>query len=153
MSARSVCKRHLAVGVMLGARDFGAAETAGDLNFDAARAGLHRAHDRLLHGAPERDALLELIDDVLADETRVELGMLDLDDVDLNALAGQMLEALADVFDPDAALADDDTGLGGVDDHARLIGAPLDLDLLIAAERIQRLKNLRIATSSCSQSM
>ena len=67
-------QRHLAVVVALGTRDFRAAEAAGDLHLHAARAGLHRAHDRLLHGAAERDALLELIDDVLTDEARVEFG-------------------------------------------------------------------------------
>src|SRR5581483_1526915 len=97
-------QRHLAVVIALGARDLGAPQTAGDLHFDPARAGFHRSHDRLFHRAPEGDALLELIDDVLGDQTRVELGMLDLHDVDLNVLAGQLFQALADVFDADAAL-------------------------------------------------
>ena len=121
-------QRHLAVVVLLGPRDFGAAETTRDHDLHAARAGLHGPHDRLLHGAAKGDALLELVDDVLPDQTRVELGMLDLDDVDLHVLLGQALEALADVLDADAALADDDAGLGGVDDDAGLIGAALDLD-------------------------
>ncbi len=44
-------------------------------------------------------------------------------------LAGEQLEIFADVVDTDAALSDDDAGFGGVDDYARLIGTPLDLDL------------------------
>src|ERR1700686_1355214 len=54
--------------------------------------------------------------------------MLDLHDVDLNGFLRQVLETAPDIFDPDAALADDDAGLGGVDDDAGLIGASFDLD-------------------------
>ena len=121
-------QRHLAVVVALGARDLGAAQATRNLYLDAARAGLHRAHDRLLHGAAKRDPLLELIDDVLTDQARVELDRLDLDDVDLDLLAGQRLEVAADLVDPHPALADDDAGLTGVDDDAGLVRAPLDLD-------------------------
>ena len=52
---------------------------------------------------------------------------------------------------PDAALADDDAGLAGVDDHAHLVGAPLDLDFARSPPSATcRPKYLRIATSSCS---
>ena len=122
-------ERHLSVGVPLGTGDLGAAEASGNLNLDAARAGSHGPHDGLFHGATESDALLQLVDDVLRDETGVQLGMLDLHHVDLNVLAGELFEVLANVFDADAAFADNDARLGGVDDHARLVGAAFDLDL------------------------
>src|ERR1700693_4931491 len=54
--------------------------------------------------------------------------MLDLNDVDLDALLGELLEPAPDILDADTSLADDDPGLRGVDDDARLVGAPLDLD-------------------------
>ncbi len=53
-------------------------------------------------------------------------------------LAGQPLEVPANPVDADAALADDDAGLCGVDDDARLVGAPLDLDLADRAIRSGR---------------
>src|SRR5581483_8545245 len=121
-------QRNLAVVVALGARDLRAAQTPRDLHLHAARAGLHRAHDRLLHRPAERDALLELVDDVLTDEARVQLRRLDLDDVDLDLLPRQLLEVAADLVDADAALPDDDARLARVDDHARLVRTPLDLD-------------------------
>src|SRR5579883_1389671 len=122
-------QRNLPVGVMLGSRDLRAAQAAGNLHFDPARAGAHGPHDRLFHGATKRDALLKLIHDVLGDQARVELGMLNLHHVDGDVFAGEPFEVASNIFDADAALADDDTGLGGVDDDARLIGPPFDLDL------------------------
>src|SRR6202051_595507 len=121
-------QRNLSIVILLGARDLGATQATGDHHLHSASAGFHRAHDRLLHRAPEGDAFLELIDDVLADQTRIELGMLDLHDVDLNGFLRQVLEAAPDVFDPDATLTDDDARLSGVDDDAGLIGAAFDLD-------------------------
>jgi hypothetical protein len=127
MSARSVCSGTLP-SWLRSVRDFRAAEATRNLDLDAAGAGFHRAHDALLHGATKRDALLELIDDVLTDQTGIEFRNLDLDDVHLDLLAGELLEVTADLVDADAALADDDTRLTGVHDHARLVGAALDLD-------------------------
>ena len=46
--------------------------------------GAHRRGDRLLHGAAERHALLELLGDVLGHELGVEVGALDLLDVELD---------------------------------------------------------------------
>ena len=80
-------QRHAAVGVGLGARHLGAAEAAGDLDLDALGAGAHRAGQRALHRAAEGDAVLQLLGDRLRDELRVELGALDLEDVDLDLLA------------------------------------------------------------------
>ena len=50
--------------------------------------------DRLLHGAAERDAALELGGDVLGDELRVGLGLADLDDVEEDLVLGELLEVL-----------------------------------------------------------
>ena len=120
-------QRHLTIVILFASCDFSTTETPRNHDLHALGAGLHGAHDRLLHGAAERDTLFELVDDILADETRVEFGMLDLDDVDLNVFLGQVLEVLANIFDADAALSDNDTGLRSVNDHARLIGTTLDL--------------------------
>ena len=75
-------QRHAALAVPLAARDLGAAEAARRLDADALRAHAHRARDRFLHRAAERDAALELQRDVLGDELRVEVGPPHLVDVD-----------------------------------------------------------------------
>ena len=82
----------------------------------------------LLHGAAERDALLELIDDVLADQARVELGKFDLDDVHLE-LAGEASRGYVRISSmPTPRLPMMIPGLPVLHDHARLIGTALDLD-------------------------
>ena len=79
--------------------------------------------------APERDAILELLRDRLRDELRVELGALDLVDVDVDALAGDRVEVLAERVHLDAGLPDHDPGAGGVDvdRHALLVLADQDV--------------------------
>ena len=74
---------------------------------------------------------LELLGDGLSDEVGVELGTLDLDDVDVDlALAdlGDLLEVSAQGVDLGALLADDDAGAGGVDDDLHLVAGALDID-------------------------
>ena len=116
-------QRHTTLVITLDARDFGAAQTAAALDLDPLRAHAHRALHRALHGAAERDALRELARDVVGDELRVELGTLDLLDVDADFLARQMRELVAQLVDFGALLADHDARTAGVqrdDDLARL---------------------------------
>src|SRR5262249_35770394 len=77
-------QRRAALRVALGAAHLGAAEPAAADHLDAVRAGTHRRCDRPFHRAPEADAVLELLRDRLGDELRVELGALDLVDVDVD---------------------------------------------------------------------
>ena len=121
-------QRHAAVAIPLATRHLGAAEPAAHLDLHALGAGAHAAHQRLLERAAEGDALLELRGDVLGDQRRVELGRLDLVDGDPHLLAGDPLELVAQRVDRRALLADDDAGLGGLDDHGELVGAALGLD-------------------------
>src|SRR5262245_58105309 len=74
-------QRHAALAVPLVARHLGAAEAARRGDADALGTELHRRLNRLLHGATEGDATLELRRDVLGDELRVGLGLADLLDV------------------------------------------------------------------------
>ena len=75
-------QRHPALAVPFGARDLGAAETAGAGDADALGAEAQRRLDRALHRAAERDAALELVGDALRDELGVDLRLADLDDVE-----------------------------------------------------------------------
>ena len=83
---------------------------------------------RLAHGAAERHAAGELLGDALGDQLRVDLGVLDLEDVQLDLLAGELLELAADAVGLGAAAADDDARTGGVDVDADAVTGALDLD-------------------------
>ena len=122
-------ERHAAVRVALGPRHLGAAEAAGDLDLHALRAGAHRRGQRALHRAPEGDAVLELLGDRLGDQLRVELRALDLADVDLDRLLGELVEVAAKRVDLGARLADHDARAGRVDVHGDLAALLGDRDV------------------------
>src|SRR4029077_7176510 len=121
-------QRHPAVGIAFGARHLGAAEAAGDLNLHALCARAHGRGQRAFHRAPERDPVLELLGDRLRHEFGVELGTLHLADVDLDRLAGELVEVLAQRVDFAPGLADHDPRARGVDVH-RHLAAALDRDV------------------------
>src|SRR6185369_5488882 len=76
-------ERHAALVVGLAPAHLAAAETARALDLHAGCAGSDRARERALHRAAEGDAIRELLGDRLRDELRIELGALDLVDVDV----------------------------------------------------------------------
>src|SRR3990172_10557923 len=119
-------QRHAPLAVPLPAAHLGAAQAAGALDADALRPELHRRGDRLLHGAPEGHAPLELEGHVLRHELRVELRLADLLDVDEHLARRERGQLLAQVLHLGAALADQDARPRGVDVHADLLAGPLD---------------------------
>src|SRR5207253_10872012 len=121
-------QRHAAFAVPLHARDFGAAEPARAIDADALGAEPHRRLHRALHGAAERDAALELLGDRFGDQRGVELGLADFDDVDDDVGGGDIGNALAQLVDVGALLADHDAGTRRVDRHAALLVRTLDHD-------------------------
>src|SRR5206468_12067012 len=110
-------QRYAAFGVRLRARHRSATEptTAGDLH--ALRPGADRRRERALHRAAEADPVLELLRDRLRDELGVELGALDLVDVDVDVLVGDRVQLFAQRVDLDTGLADHDAGARRVDVH------------------------------------
>src|SRR5215207_4221705 len=122
-------QRDAAVGVGLRAGHLGAAEAAGHLDAAALGAGAHGARERALHRAPEGDAVDELLGDRLRDELRIELGALDLEDVDLDRLAGEPVQVTAQRVDLGARLADHDARAGRVDVDLDLAGVLADRDV------------------------
>jgi len=108
-------QRDAALGVALRAAHLRAAEAAAALDADALRAGAHPRGQRALHGAAEADAVLKLLGDRLRDELRVELGTLDLVDVDVDVLLRDVVQLTAERIDLDARLADHNAGTRGVD--------------------------------------
>ena len=83
----------------------------------------------LAHGTTEGDAGGELLGDGLGHQLSVHLGVLDLEDVELDLLAGQLLQVAADAVGLGAAAADDDARTGGVDVDADAVAGALDLHL------------------------
>src|SRR5206468_2380152 len=73
-----------------------AAEAARALHPDPARAALHGRLHGLAHRAPERHPARQLLGHALGDQLRVDLRVLDLEDVELDLLAGELLQIAAD---------------------------------------------------------
>src|SRR5213593_4142555 len=122
-------QRHAAVAIPLAARDLAAAQPARAGDADAVGAQAQRGRHRLLHGAAERDALLQLERDVLGDELRVELRMDDLLDVEVDLLGRARLQLVLQLLDLGALATDDDARPRGEDRDPRAVGRALDVDL------------------------
>ena len=122
-------QRHATLAVPLATAHLRAAEATRALDPDAQRTALDRRGDRLAHRAAERHATFELLGDALRDQHGVELGALDLDDVDGDAAAGDLLELLAQDVDFGALLADDDARTRGPQLDDGLVALALDVDL------------------------
>ena len=60
-------ERHTTLVISLDARDLGPAQTATAFDLDSARSHAHGTLYRALHGATERDALRQLVGDVVGD--------------------------------------------------------------------------------------
>ncbi len=91
-------------------RHLGAAQATGHLDLHALGAGAHRAGERTLHRATEGHSVLELLGDRLRHQLGVELGALDLEDVDLDLLVGHAVQVTAQRVHFGARLADHDAG-------------------------------------------
>jgi hypothetical protein len=121
-------QRHAALTLPLATRDVRTAETAGALNTNALGTERHGHFHSLLHGATERDAAFELEGDVLSDELSLDLGLLDLLDVEEDLLARELRELVLDLLDLLTLAADHHARTGGVDLDAHAVGGALDED-------------------------
>src|SRR4051794_39221185 len=121
-------QRDATLAVELRARHLRAAEATRALHPDALRAALQRGLHRLSHRPPERHPAGQLLGHTLRDELRVDLGRLHLEDVEVDVLAGELLEVAADAVGLRAAAADDDARPGSVDVDVDAVTGALDLD-------------------------
>ncbi len=121
-------QRHPAFAVELRATHLGTAEAPGTLHPDALGAALHRGLHGLAHRPPEADPAGQLLRHALRDELGVDLGVLHLEDVELDLLAGQLLKVATDAVGLGATTPDDDPGTSGVDVHPQPALGPLDVD-------------------------
>src|SRR5258705_5836500 len=121
-------ERHASVAVALGAGHFGAAQPPRADDAYPAGAGPHGRCDRLLHRAADRDALLQLARNVLADQRRVHIGLLHLVDVEEDLLLRDVLELVPELVDLLTAPADHQSRPRGRDVDGDLRASPLDHD-------------------------
>ena len=112
----------------LGTCDFSTVETAADLHLDALGAHAHGGGDSHLHGTAVSHLALDLTGKVGGHELGVEFGTLDLVDIDLHFLVGDLLKFLLQSFHLFALLADDDTGARCADGHGHHLERALDDD-------------------------
>src|SRR6185312_5612114 len=121
-------QRDAALAVELRARHLRAAQAARALHPDALRARLERRLHGLAHRTTERHPARQLLGDTLRDELRVDLRRLHLEDVEVDVLAGELLEVTPDAVGLGAAAADDDARTRGVDVDVDAVTGALDLD-------------------------
>jgi hypothetical protein len=145
---------HAALRVALRAAHLGAREPAAALHLHALGARADRRGEGALHRAPEADAVLELLRDRLRHELRVELGPLDLVDVDVHGLIGHAVDLLAERIDLDPGLANHDPWAGGVDVDRDPLGVLADQDVGQARVRelpVDVLADLDVLEQECRE--
>src|SRR5579859_178918 len=121
-------QRQTALEIPLGTGDLVAVQAAGNANLDSLAAETQRRIDALAHGAAEANALLKLESDVLGDQLGVELGLVDLENVDKHIAAGALAELGLELLNLRTLAADHDAGTRGADDEPQLVARTLDLD-------------------------
>src|SRR5690606_29110710 len=90
----------------------------------------------------ESHASGELLGDALGDQLRLGLGVLHLEDVQLDLLLGELLEVGADALGLGSTATDHDARAGGVNVDANTVTGALDLDASDAGAVERRLKHL-----------
>ena len=143
--------------VMLGTRYFRAVQTTADHDLNALGAGVHCLAHCLLHRAAEERALFKLSGDVFRKKLGVEIGVLDLDDVNVNLFAvDKLFEVLFELVDTDVLLTYDLAGELCVNGYRNLalrrsittLLIPQDLYLFSINSRILW-SSMRYAAKSC----
>src|SRR5664280_1472591 len=127
-------QRYPALAVGLLARHLRATQATGALDTDTEGAGRLHGLDRALHGTTERHPAGQLVADTLCDQGGVELGLLDLLDVELDPVVepGDLLDLLLQPVGLRTAATDDDARPCRMDVHPQAVSGALDLD---AADR------------------
>src|SRR5215475_6423367 len=110
-------------------RDLGAVQTARDADLDAERAEALRLVNRFAHGAAKRNTLLQLLRNLFGLELGVQLGLLDLADVDQDFAARASADLLFQLIDLGAFAPYDDARARSIDDDPQPVRRPIYLDL------------------------
>src|SRR5699024_9429218 len=86
----------------------------------------HCTLDRLAHSTAECNTVHQLLGDGLSHQLSVGINVLDFEDVELDLLAGELLELAADAVSLGATTADHDARTCGVDVDAHTVVRALD---------------------------
>ena len=121
-------QRHTAFAIALGTAHLSAPQTSGALDTNTKSAGVHGGLLSLAHGATESDTGSKLLGDSLCDQLSVSLRALDLEDIQLDLLAGELFELTAHALGLRAIAPDNDARASGVKENGHALGATLDLD-------------------------
>src|SRR5699024_2886903 len=113
--------------VPLGTGDLRAAQTTGQLHPDAFRACLHGVLHGALHGPTEHHSTLQLTGDVLAHQTRIQIGLAHFLDIDVYGHAHFGGHVTAQALLTLALLTAHDAGTRGGDGDTNVLGGTLDL--------------------------
>ena len=97
--------------------------------FDTFRAETEGGFHRFLHHPPERDPALELTGDRNGDQLCIQLGTLDLLDIDVDLAARRLAQVVSQLVDFGALATDDDARARGIDRHPQTVSGTLDIDL------------------------
>jgi hypothetical protein len=121
-------QRDFALAILLAAGHLRSGQTAGTHHADAAHAQFHGAQHGLAHGALIGDTLLDLLRNGFGHQLRVDVGVADLLNADMDLLFGQFLQFGPQVVHALAAAPDDDAGLGRMQRDFDAVAGALDLD-------------------------
>src|SRR5471032_2946561 len=121
-------QRKLALQIPFAARDFGAVETAGNPHLNALAAETQRRIHGLAHRPPERYALFQLERNRLRHQLRIELGLVNLLNVDEDFALGLLRHVLLELFDLGALPPDDDARPRRADRDPQLVAGPVDFN-------------------------
>src|SRR5581483_3489845 len=121
-------QRNAAFAVELRAAHLGTAEAARALHTDAFDIGLaHCGLDCLTHGTTERDTVGQLLGDALSNQLCLRLRVFHLEDVQLDLLAGELLQVGSNAVGFGTATTDHDAWPRRVDVDADAVARALDL--------------------------
>jgi hypothetical protein len=122
-------QRDFALYLFLGASDFRSTQTSTADDSDTLRVCTHRLLHRLLHGAAERDTLLQLFGNTACNQVRIQFGLANLYNVQAHTLAGFCLKRRTQPVNFFTTFPDHNTGFGGMNGHRNLVcGGTLDLN-------------------------
>src|SRR5208283_512128 len=119
-------QRQAPLQIPLRARNLIAVQPARHTNLDALAAKAQRRINRLAHRTAEANALLQLQRDVLGDQLRVKLRLVDLQNVNEDLARAPFLNVGLQLIDLRALAADNDAGTRGADDETQLVARALD---------------------------
>src|SRR5512147_466410 len=118
----------LALQVPFAPGDFRAVQPSRDADFDALAAEAQGGIDGFPHRTAERNALLELEGDRFGHKLSVQLGLMDLLDVDKDIALGPLRQFQLELLDLGAFASDDDPRPRRADRDPQLVAGPVDFD-------------------------